>query len=191
MSTMIEYKIMFVGPMGAGKTTAIRALSDEVSISTDVKSYDQSESAKEQTTVGFDYGRILLGEGLSVRLVGTPGQERFSFLWPSLALGAKGAIVLLDVTRPNPVADLDLYLDKFSLLINQGLAVICLSKFEARKHDEIRQRVLAKLKDRALMIPLLDADVRDADQTRMVLETLLMQIELYDDVYATESSTAN
>jgi uncharacterized protein len=191
MSTMIEYKIMFVGPMGAGKTTAIRALSDEVSISTDVKSYDQSESAKEQTTVGFDYGRILLGEGLSVRLVGTPGQERFSFLWPSLALGAKGAIVLLDVTRPNPVSDLDLYLDKFSLLINQGLAVICLSKFDARKHDEIRQCVLAKLKDRALMIPLLDADVRDADQTRMVLETLLMQIELYDDVYATESSTAN
>ncbi len=188
---MIEYKIMFVGPMGAGKTTAIRALSDEVSISTDVKSYDQSESDKEQTTVGFDYGRILLGDDLSVRLVGTPGQERFSFLWPSLALGAKGAIVLLDVTRANPLADLDLYLDKFSVLVNQGLAVICLSKFDTQKHDGIRLSVLSRLQHKSLMIPLLDADVRDANQTRMVLETLLMQIELYDDVYANETSTEN
>jgi uncharacterized protein len=187
---MTEYKIMFVGPMGAGKTTAIRALSDEVSISTDVKSYDQSESSKDRTTVGFDYGRIALGEDLSVRLVGTPGQERFSFLWPSLALGAQGAIVLLDVTRPNPVLDLELYLDKFSLLINQGLAVICLSKFDSQKHEATRVSVLARLQKRPVMIPLLDADVRDSAQTLMVLETLLMQIELYDQACVLNVSNA-
>jgi uncharacterized protein len=177
MSEKHEYKILFVGAMGAGKTTAIQNLSDETGISTDVQSYDQSESGKSHTTVGFDYGRIHLNESTTVRLVGTPGQERFSFLWASLAVGALGLIILVDVTRPDPLADIDLYTSKFPSLISNGQAIICLSKFDPENDNHWMEKIATHVEKLPVRIPVIDADVRDADQTRIVLELLISQIE--------------
>ena len=70
-----ELKIVFTGPMGAGKTTAIRAISDAPPVSTEVANTDQAACAKEMTTVAMDYGQLLLDDGTSVRLYGTPGQD--------------------------------------------------------------------------------------------------------------------
>jgi uncharacterized protein len=177
-SPLIEHKILLAGPMGAGKTTAITALSDGEIISTDVKSFDQSESTKATTTVGFDYGKIQIDERTSIRLIGTPGQERFSFMWPALAIGAVGLVILLDVQRPDPTKDLAMYLDRFSDLTDRGLAVIGLSKCT----DEFNPDTFKALQEvaiaRPVALPLLVVDVRDKMQALILLELLLMQIEI-------------
>jgi DNA polymerase III delta prime subunit len=74
-------KLLFAGPTGAGKTTAIAAISDFPPVSTDVAATDEVASMKEATTVAMDYGEITLAEGQKVFLYGTPGQQRFDFMW--------------------------------------------------------------------------------------------------------------
>ena len=81
---MTEYKLLFTGPMGAGKTTAIAAVSEVAPVITDVQNTDQSV-LKERTTVGLDFGLLSLDNGDRIRLFGTPGQMRFDFLWKILA----------------------------------------------------------------------------------------------------------
>jgi signal recognition particle receptor subunit beta len=102
-----EFKIVFSGPMGAGKTTAIGAISDEPPVSTDVTNTDRATCDKAQTTAGLDYGRIVLDDGVSVRLYGTPGQLRFRFMWEILGQHAAGVIVLIDASQRDALVQLD------------------------------------------------------------------------------------
>ena len=66
---------------------------------------------KGHTTVAMDYGVIRLDEDTKVHLYGTPGQERFNFMWEILSKGSMGLILLLDNTRANPLKDLTFFLD--------------------------------------------------------------------------------
>ena len=75
-----EYKIIITGTMGAGKTTAIAAISDVAPITTEAVNSDRSSSNKASTTVALDYGEVALDGGDRVRLYGTPGQVRFKFM---------------------------------------------------------------------------------------------------------------
>ncbi|WP_257645618.1 GTP-binding protein [Ottowia beijingensis] len=110
---MNEYKILFTGTMGAGKTTAIGAVSETPPIVTDVVNNDQSHT-KERTTVGLDFGQFTLDNGDRIRMFGTPGQSRFDFLWKILSKNALGMIILTDNSRPDPLADLRVYLEGFA-----------------------------------------------------------------------------
>ena len=78
---MIESKIIFTGPVGVGKTTAIAAISDEPPIQTDARASDMTLSRKANTTVAMDYGVIRLDESTKVHLYGTPVQECFDFMF--------------------------------------------------------------------------------------------------------------
>ena len=78
---LVENKIIFTGPVGVGKTTAIAALSDDPPIQTDASASDMTAVRKGYTTVAMDYGLIQLDENTKVHLYGTPGQERFDFMW--------------------------------------------------------------------------------------------------------------
>ena len=89
---MSEYKIVFTGTVGAGKTTAIAAISESRPVVTDVPNTDGSV-AKQLTTVGLDFGMVTLEGGQRLRLFGTPGQARFDFLWAILARNALGLVV--------------------------------------------------------------------------------------------------
>jgi GTPase SAR1 family protein len=97
---MGQYKLLFTGPVGAGKTTAIASLSDEAPIKTDVVASDMTRRFKPETTVALDYGVMRLPAGGKLHLYGTPlygtpGQERFDFMWEILTTGGVGLIVLL------------------------------------------------------------------------------------------------
>jgi len=81
---LIENKIIFTGPVGVGKTTAIAALSDEPPIQTDASASDMTAVRKGYTTVAMDYGLIQLDENTKIHLYGTPGQERFDKIIQSL-----------------------------------------------------------------------------------------------------------
>ena len=99
----MEHKIIFAGPMGAGKTTAIAAISDIDVVSTESAATDEVALRKANTTVAMDYGVLRLEGGSSVHLYGTPGQERFSFMWDILTEGGMGLVLMLGVWLPPPL----------------------------------------------------------------------------------------
>ena len=100
------YKLVFAGPVGAGKTTAIQTLSDIEVVSTDTQATDDVRLLKNTTTVAMDYGLMKLATGDQVRLYGTPGQQRFDFMWEILSENALGLVLMLKASAPDPVADL-------------------------------------------------------------------------------------
>lgn len=87
---LVENKIIFTGPVGVGKTTAIASLSDEPPVQTDASASDMTSVRKGYTTVAMDYGLIQLDENTKIHLYGTPGQERFDFMWDILSQGQYG-----------------------------------------------------------------------------------------------------
>ena len=91
-----QYKIVFGGTMGAGKSRAIKALSEIDVLSTEALNTDLESHEKMLTTVGIDYGEITLDDGVKVGLYGTPGQDRFDFIWAVICKGAIGTIVMID-----------------------------------------------------------------------------------------------
>lgn len=87
-----------MGPFNAGKTTFIRTLTG-ISMTTDVEVTSAEERKKKRwTTVGMDFGMVDIGDGYVIRLFGSPGQARFSFMWKVLSVGAHGIIFMLDAS---------------------------------------------------------------------------------------------
>lgn len=171
-----EIKILFTGPMGAGKTTAIAALSDAPPLSTDVTNADRLAADKDTTTVALDFGQIALGDEQVVRLYGTPGQERFAFMWRILGEGALGVILLLDASRPGLLTELDAYLDAFGELAQRRLVVIGLGRTELAGTVPVAQ-IQHRLRLHHLTLPVLSVDVRRREDVLLLVEVLLSLIE--------------
>lgn len=172
---MSDHKIVFTGTMGAGKTTAIAAISDTPPVMTDVPNSDPT-SGKPMTTVGLDFGQVRLEGGEQVRLFGTPGQERFDFLWRILARNAIGVVVLVDNSRPDPLADMATYLEAFRAELDVMACVIGVGRTEQHASPTIDDFVDA-LAARGLVLPVLAVDVRQRDDVLLLVDTLLAQIE--------------
>ena len=173
---MSEHKILFSGTTGAGKTTAIGAVSEIPPLSTDVRNTDLGIS-KEMTTVGLDYGELTLDGGDKLRLYGTPGQKRFDFMWKILSKGALGLVILIDNRQPDPLADLDMYLQGFAQLIEETACVIAVGRTETHPKPDLEQ-FSDHLASRGILCPVIAADVRDAPQVVQLLELLLLQLEM-------------
>ena len=173
---MAEHKILFSGTTGAGKTTAIGQVSEIPPMTTDVRNTDSGLS-KAMTTVGMDYGELTLDNGERLRLYGTPGQQRFDFMWKILSKGALGLIILIDNRQADPLADLDRYLDGFAQLIADTACVVAVGRTETHPSPDLEQ-FAEHLAARGVPCPVLAADVRDAAQVTQLLELLLLQLEL-------------
>lgn len=175
-----EMKIIFAGPVGSGKTTAIRVISDKVALSTEVEMSEGITEIKNQTTVGFDYGKCEMGDGFSLHLYGTPGQERFRFMWDLLAKGAFGLIVLADHSRSDPIADVIDYLQAFAGHFPARRMVVGVGRLGARPALGIEQYV-DRLTRAGFDIPVLDADVRRDEDVRLLLSILISMAEVEID----------
>jgi len=176
---MKDPKIVFTGTPGAGKTTAIAALSDMPPVTTDVRNTDPT-LAKSHTTVGLDFGQVDLGDGQVLRLFGTPGQLRFEFMWQILAADALALVVLIDNSRPDPLRDLADYLDAYQALLPSMNAVIGVGRTlecPLPTLDEFSD----VLGDRGLVVPVLAVDVRERADVLMLVDIVLAQAEARDE----------
>ena len=172
---MQRLKIVFSGPMGAGKTPAISSLSDIPVVSTEVMNTDLDTNAKLLTTVGMDYGELTVDGGASIGLYGTPGQERFNFIWPILSQGALGVVILIDHSAADPVADLTHYLKIFDDIYD-GRIVLGISQV-----DKMPERELSIYRDYLAGIgrnlPLFPVDMRKREDVLLLVESIIASLE--------------
>jgi signal recognition particle receptor subunit beta len=167
-------KIVIVGGFGVGKTTMvgsvseIRPLTTEETMTQAGVGVDDNFGSKSKTatTVAMDFGRISITDELVLYLFGTPGQERFWFLWNGLFEGALGAVVLVDTRR------LEVSFDVMGRLEERGVPfVVAVNDFPDGPRyavDELRQAL-----DLAREVPIIRCDARRRASSRDVLMTLM------------------
>lgn len=171
-------KIIFTGPMGAGKTTAISSISDEPPVSTDVAITDGESAHKASTTVGMDYGFIRLDETQCIHLYGTPGQKRFEFMWDILVKGGIGLVLLIDNSKPDPLSDMEFYLNAFDAFIKETGVVIGVTRSDVNRQVTIED-YHNKLIERGQVAPIFEIDGRSREDIAVLLQALLacLQVE--------------
>ncbi|MDY6979762.1 MAG: GTP-binding protein [Pseudomonadota bacterium] len=173
---MSSYKIVFAGPVGAGKTTAIGAISDIEPFQTEEVATDETRELKENTTVAMDYGLMKLDGGERIHLYGTPGQERFSFMWEILSDGALGLVLLINNLDRNPIAVFENYIDAFSDYIVSSCLAVGITRMDPGTGPGIDdyQQVLA---NRSITAPVLDVDPRVPSDVILLTEALLFNAD--------------
>ncbi|MGP3922109.1 GTP-binding protein [Streptomyces sp. 8N616] len=167
-------KVVIVGGFGVGKTTLVRSVSEIRPLTTEETMTQAGVGVddiagvehKTATTVAMDFGRISLNEQLVLYLFGTPGQERFWFLWNGLFEGALGAVVLVDTRR------LEVSFDVIGRLEDRGVPfVVAINAFpDAPVHPLSELRAAMDLPD---YVPMIDCDARDRASCRDALLTLM------------------
>jgi uncharacterized protein len=173
---MQTIKIVISGAYSAGKSSFIRAVSDIDVVSTEAAVTQEEERLlKAETTVGLDFGTIAINDDLALYLFGTPGQERFDYMWEILSEGCIGYVVLVDSCRPGHLAETRRLIDRFSVITAAPFVVA------ANKQDDptalpptyIRRRLGLPAE-----IPVLPCTTTSRDDVKQVLLALLEHIEV-------------
>jgi uncharacterized protein len=173
---MSQFKILFTGPVGAGKTTAINSISDVPPIKTDAAASDMTKARKPSTTVAMDYGLIHLTGGEKIHLYGTPGQERFDFMWDILVTGGIGLILLLDNTRSDPFQDMKFFLDAFDKFIGETGVAIGVTQMDISATPTIDDYHL-QLKVLGITPPVFAVDARVKNDVSLLVQSLLFTLD--------------
>ncbi len=173
---MNHYKIIFTGPVGAGKTTAISSISDIPVVRTDETASDMTKLRKESTTVAMDYGAISLDGGERIHLYGTPGQERFNFMWEILTKGGIGLILLLDNTRADPFQDMRFFVSSFEKFISEQKLAIGITRMDLSAKPTLEDYSTAA-RGLGLNPPIFEIDARQRQDVSMLVQSLLYSLD--------------
>jgi hypothetical protein len=166
-------KVVFIGPVGVGKTTAVQHLSDIPVVATDVVASDAVVlRSKQTTTVALDYGKVTLNNGRIVHLYGTPGQERFNFMWDILTQGKGTALVLLiNNSRPQPLRDMEFFISNFRKFAEAGRMLVAVTHTDLVATPTLMD-YSGELRRLKVDLPLFKVDARRRDAVAVLLDVL-------------------
>ena len=166
-------KIVVTGPFAAGKTTLIRTISEITVLSTEKAITDGTRSRKSDTTVAMDFGRITIDRDLVLYLFGTPGQDRFDFMWEILGEGMLGYVLLVDAARPESLTEATGILEAFRKMAHVPF-VVGLNRGDGI--DEGEERRVRDALELEPEIPVVPCDATDRESVKAVLLALLYAV---------------
>ena len=170
---MQSVKIVIAGPFDAGKTTFIKSISEITVLSTERQVSDPSGRGGSETTVAMDFGRVTISDDIVLYLFGTPGQERFSFMWDTLSEGMLGFVVLFDGSSNTSVTEAQSMLEYFGRMAEVSY-VVAANRVSPDDTDRLGHLRADLALDAA--VPLLAVDSRDRGSVKAVILTLLNEI---------------
>ena len=158
------------------KLLQLLQISDVPPVGTDASASDMTKKRKGSTTVAMDYGILKLDGGEQIHLYGTPGQERFDFMWEILTTGGLGLVLLIDNTRDNPMKDLAFFFNAFSDFIKKTSVVVGITQTDLIKKPKIED-YRNQLKELDFNVPIFEVDAREKRDVSLLVQSLLHSLD--------------